>query len=103
MISKIICVIKIEDFDINDILIDEKRYKNVLVYNILYTSLIDSKPLYIRFNKIDGFISVYDGTRYLLLFGSEIYYYIYNRVRLHLQQGWISYKCKKRYYIYNFP
>ena len=87
MISKIICVIKVEDFDINDILIDEKRYKNVLVYNILYTSLIDSKPLYIRFNKIDGFISVYDGTRYLLLFGSEIHYYIYNRVRLHLQQG----------------
>ena len=34
-------------------------------------SLIDSKPLLIIFSKIDGFISVYDGTRYLVLFGSE--------------------------------
>ena len=49
-------VIKIENFDINNILIDEKPYKNVLVYNISYKSLIDSKPLRIRFDKIDGFI-----------------------------------------------
>ena len=25
-------------------------------------------PLCIRFDKVDGFISIYDGTRYLLLF-----------------------------------
>ena len=36
-------VITIEDFDIN-ILIDEKPCENILVYNILYKSLRDSKP-----------------------------------------------------------
>ena len=29
-------------------------------------------PLRIRFNKIDGFIRVYDETRYLVLFGTEL-------------------------------
>ena len=53
-------IIKIEDVDI-DILIDEKRYKNILVYSVSYESLINSKPLCIRLDKIDGFIGVYDG------------------------------------------
>ena len=35
--------------------------------------LTNSKTLHIRFDKIDGFIRVYDGTRYLVLFGSEKY------------------------------
>ena len=43
--------------------------------------MIDSKPLRIRFNKIDGFISVYDRNRYLVLFGSEKYDSIYNKIR----------------------
>ena len=37
-------ILKIEDFDIDNILIDEKSYKNILVYNISYKSLIDSEP-----------------------------------------------------------
>ena len=37
--------------------------------------------LSIRFDKIDGFIRVYDRTRYLILFGSQKYDYIYNRIR----------------------
>ena len=45
--------------------------ENTLVYNILYTTLIGPKPLHIRFDKIDGFIRVYDGTRYLVLFGGK--------------------------------
>ena len=64
-------IIKIEDFDLDNILTDEKSYETILVYNILYKSLINSKPLHIRFKKIDGFIRVYDGIRYLVLFGSE--------------------------------
>ena len=59
--------------NIDNILVDEKLYENIFVYNILYKSLIDSKLLCIRFNKIDGFIRVYNGTRYLVLFGSEKY------------------------------
>ena len=33
------------------------------------------------FDKIDKFIKVYDGTRYLVLFGSEKYDSIFNRIR----------------------
>ena len=64
-------IIKTEDFDFDNILIDEKSYENILVYNISYKSLIESKPLRIRFDKIDEIIRVYDGTRYLVLFGDE--------------------------------
>ena len=46
----------VQRYHIDNILIDEKPYKNVLVYNISYKTLIDAKPLLIRFNKIDGFI-----------------------------------------------
>ena len=35
----------------------------------------------IRCDKIDGFIRVYGGTRYLVLFGVEKYYPIYKRIR----------------------
>ena len=55
-------IIKLEDFHFNNILIDEK-YENVLIYDISYKTLIGPKPLHIRFNKIDIFIRIYDGTR----------------------------------------
>ena len=38
--------------------------------------MIGAKPLPITFDKVDGFIGVYDGTRYLVLFGSEKYEFI---------------------------
>ena len=47
----------------------------------MYTSLIACKPWHITFNKIDEFIIVYEGTRYLVLFGSEEYNSTYNRTR----------------------
>ena len=75
-------IIKIEDFDLDNISIDEKLYENILVYNILYKNLITSKPLHIRFHKIDGFVRVYNGIRYLVVFGSEKYDSIFsNRIR----------------------
>ena len=40
-----------------------------------------AKPLLIRFDKVNEFITVYDGIRYLVLFGDEKYYFIYNRIR----------------------
>ena len=55
-------IIKINDFDLDKIFIDERWYENILVYNISYKSLIDSMPLRITFDKVDGFIRVYDGT-----------------------------------------
>ena len=56
--------IKIEEFDFDNILIDEKSYKNILVYSISYKTLIGTKTLCIRFDKVERFIRVYDGIRY---------------------------------------
>ena len=74
-------IIKLEDFDIDDILIDEKSSKNILICNIFHKTLIEAELLPIRFDRIDGFIRIYDGNRYLTLFGSEKYDVIYNRFR----------------------
>ena len=65
-------IIKIEDFDF-DVLIDEKSHEDILVYSISYKTLIGAKLLRIRFNKVNEFIRVYDGTRYLVLFGDKKY------------------------------
>ena len=65
-------IIKLEDFDIDSILIDEKSCKNILTHEISYKNLIAPKILRITFDKIDGCIRIYDGTRYLELFNSEI-------------------------------
>ena len=54
------------------------------------------KPLHIRFDKIDRFIKSYDGTRYLVLFGPEIYDAFYDSIRYLIRE-------KKWYYIqYHF-
>ena len=53
-------IIKIEDFDI---------------------MLIHYKSLGIRFDKIDGRIRVADGTGYLVLFWSENYHSVYDRIK----------------------
>ena len=57
-------IIKLEDFHLDDILIDAKSRKNISNYDISYKTLVDSKPLRIRFDKIDGCIRIYDRTRY---------------------------------------
>ena len=72
---------KLEGFDLDNILIDEKSHKNILIYDISYKTLTDSKPLRIRLDKIDGFIRIYDRTRYLILLDSEKYDAIYDRIR----------------------
>ena len=38
-----------------------------MIFDISNNTLIGPKPLRIRFGKIDGFIRIYDGTRYLAL------------------------------------
>ena len=61
-------IIKLKDFDLDNILIDKKSYENILIYDIPYKTLIGSKPLRVRFDKTDGIIRIYDRTRYLTLF-----------------------------------
>ena len=72
-------IIKIEDFNLNNVLID-KKFESILPYNISYKNLI-GKPLSARFNKTVGFIRVFDGTRYLELSGSKKYDSIYSKIR----------------------
>ena len=43
--------------------------------------MFGAKFLRISFDEIDGFVKVYDGTRYLVLFGHEKQDFIYNRIR----------------------
>ena len=77
-------IIKLDDFDLDNILIDGKSHGNILIYNILYKTLIDPKLLHIKFDQIERFIKIYDETRYLTFFGSEEHEAIYNRVRYYM-------------------
>ena len=85
-------IMKLEDFDFDNILLDQGGYENNLVYVISYKNLIAAKPFLIKFNKIDGFIRVYEEKRYLVLFDSiplfESIQYgtIYNRIRYLISQ-----------------
>ena len=62
-----------------------------MICDISYKALIGSKPLRITFDKTDGLIKVYDGTRYLTLFGSENYDANYNRIRYFMCLQAVSY------------
>ena len=57
-----------------------------MIYDNSHKTLIGSKPLQIKFDKIDGFIKIYDENRYLTLFVSENYDAIYNRNRYHINR-----------------
>ena len=48
--------------------------------------MIGAKLLYIRLDKVDEFIRVYDGNRYLVLFGREKYDIIDDRIRYLMSQ-----------------
>ena len=74
-------IIKFEYFYFENVLIDEKPNENVLAYNISYKTFIGTQLFRIRLDKIDEFIRVYVGTRYLVLFGTEKYDIIYIRIR----------------------
>ena len=60
------------DFDFDDVLLDEKLYKekyeNILIYDISYKTSTNAKPLCIRFNKIDEFIKTHNGVTCFVLF-----------------------------------
>ena len=58
-------IIGIEDFDFDNILLYEQSYENILIYDISYNTLIDRKPFRILFDKVEGLVRDYDGTKYL--------------------------------------
>ena len=49
-----------------------------MIFDISYKTFIGAKT--IGFDKVDGVIKVYDGNRYLELFGPRIYNAIYDRI-----------------------
>ena len=63
------------NFDPNKIKIDEKSYKNILIYNIGYVTIKDSKyvqinsvnPLYLIINKVNGYFEEINENKYLTL------------------------------------
>ena len=59
-------IIKIEDFDFDNVLLYDKSYKNILIYDVFCKTLIGKKPLSIMFNKVDGFIRDCDATKWLV-------------------------------------
>ena len=60
--------------------------------------MIGAKPLCIRFNKVDRFIKVYNGTTYLVLLGPEKYVVIYNKIRyLIIKENGITYFISHNY------
>ena len=68
-------IINIKDFDPCNIKIDEKLYKNILIYYTAYVTIKDSKyvkintanPLYLMFNKMNGYFKAINGNKYLTL------------------------------------
>ena len=53
-------IIKMQDFNFDNILLDKKPYQNNLIYNILHKTLISTKLLHMRFDKVDEIIWVCD-------------------------------------------
>ena len=49
-----------------------KNHVKTFQFITSYKALIDDKPLCIKFDKVDGFIRFYDGTRYLVSFGTGL-------------------------------
>ena len=65
--------IKLEDFDIDNILIDKKSHKKYFDWWHFIWNFNWCQTFHIfRFDKIDGSIRIFDRTRYSILFGSKI-------------------------------
>ena len=70
---------KFEDIDFHNILLDKKSYENILIYGISCKMFMGVKPSFIKFDEGYGVSKMYDGTRYLELFGSWFYHRIFDR------------------------
>ena len=66
-------IIHIENFDSNNIKIDEKSYKNIRIYSSVYVTIkkdvkIQSiNPWYFIFSKVNGYFEKVNGNKYLRL------------------------------------
>ena len=65
-------IINVENFDLNNIKIDEKSYKNILIYHIGYVTIdkrfkIRVYSLYLIFRYLNEFFEEINGNKYLTL------------------------------------
>ena len=68
-------IINIKTFNPNNFKIDEKPYRNIAIYYFGYFTIKDSKyvkinstnPLYLIFNKVNGYFEEINGNKYLTL------------------------------------
>ena len=68
-------IINIKNFDPNDIKIDEKSYKDILIYYVGYVTIKDSKyvkidrvnSFYLIFSKVNGYFEEINKNKYLTL------------------------------------
>ena len=68
-------IINMKNFDPNNIKIDEKSYKNILIYYIEYVTMKDSKyvkinsvnPFCLIFGKVNGYFEEINKSKYLTL------------------------------------
>ena len=68
-------IIYIKKFDLNNIKRAEILYKDILIYHIGYVTIKDSKyvkinsvnPLYLSFNKVNGYFKEINENKYLTL------------------------------------
>ena len=54
--------INIDGIDLDNNLLDEKSYENILIYNVAYKRPYGAKPLRIILDKVDEYIRKYDTT-----------------------------------------
>ena len=65
-------IINIKKLDLNNVKIDEKSYKNIFMYYVGYVTIKDSKyvkiysvnPLYLIFDKVNGYFGEINGNKY---------------------------------------
>ena len=60
-------IIIINDFNLTNIKIDTKSYKDILIFYIVYETIDGVTTLYINFNEINGYIEDDNGSKYLIL------------------------------------
>ena len=59
------------DIYFDNILLKERSYENILIYYVAYRTQYSAKPLLVIFDKVDGYIRKYVGTKYLTIFHSD--------------------------------
>ena len=79
-------IMRVGDFGFSNVLLS----KTITWKFISYKSIMDVNPLYIRFDKVHGFIEIHDGTGYLVLYGPEGYDAMCDRIKYLINEKVVS-------------